>query len=72
LLDSLIIALTVLPATCLNADELEFDIQDYSTVDDNDQFFRSPVWHSRRNTPESEETVAVQRDHDNLWSLRQQ
>ncbi|KAM3589594.1 hypothetical protein VKS41_000452 [Umbelopsis sp. WA50703] len=62
----------LLPATCLNADELEFDIQDYSTVDDNDQFFLSPVWHSRRNTPESEETVAVQRDHDNLWSLRQQ
>lgn len=62
----------MLPATSLNADELEFDIQEYSSVDDNDQFLLSPVWQYGRDTPESEETVAFQRDNDNLWSLRQQ
>ncbi|KAG2186003.1 hypothetical protein INT43_002441 [Umbelopsis isabellina] len=62
----------LLPATSLNATELEFDIQEYSSIDDNDQFFLSPVWQYGRNTPESDETVAVQRDNDNLWSLRQQ
>lgn len=62
----------MLPATSLNSNELEFDIQEFGSVDDNDQFLLSPVWQYGRNTPESDETVAFQRDNDNLWSLRQE
>ncbi|KAJ2962864.1 hypothetical protein NQZ79_g2054 [Umbelopsis isabellina] len=63
--------MNLLPATSLNSNELEFDIQEFGSVDDNDQFLLSPVWQYGRNTPESDETVAFQRDNDNLWSLRQ-